>query len=84
MPQYAANGVEDFSLDPWWVSMTSFFRASLWLFAAAPRVPRRCLPDRDEASGIQHVLDVDELEVLAADAGYKENIEVRLNVSRTF
>lgn len=75
-PQYAANGIEDFALDPWWVSMTSYLRASLWLFAAAPRVPRKCLPDQDEESGIQHVLDIDELEVMAADAGCKEYIEV--------
>lgn len=78
--QYAAAGMDDFTADPWWVSMTSYFRASLWLFAAAPQVPKRCLASRDEedTTGRQHVLDVHILEVLASDAGCKEYIEVRL------
>lgn len=58
--------------------MTSYFKASLWLFAAAPHVPERCLPLREEdpTGGNQVVLDVNALDALASNAGCKEHVEV--------
>lgn len=79
LPQYAANGITDFSADPWWVSMTSYFKASLWLFAAVPGVPMRHLADEDgdgSGSGKQRILDANEVEVLAMSAGCQEYVEV--------
>eukprot|EP00752_Nemacystus_decipiens_P006113 g5514.t1 len=75
LPQYEANGIADFSADPWWISMTSYFKASLWLFAAVPGVPMRHLAD-DERSGKQRILEATEVEALASSAGCQEYVEV--------
>ena len=80
LPQYAANGMTDFSADPWWVSMTSYFKASLWLFAAVPGVPMRYLADEDGGTGKQRILDANEVEALASTAGCQEHVEVCLHV----
>lgn len=79
LPQYEANGIVDFTTDPWWVSMTSYLKASLWLFAAAPHVPERCLssPKEEPADLSRVVLDVDTLDALASNAGCKEYVEVQ-------
>lgn len=76
LPQYEANGISDFSADPWWVSMTSYFKASLWLFAAVPVVPIH-LTDENDGNGMRRVLDANEVEVLASTAGCREHVEVR-------
>ncbi|CAM9489980.1 unnamed protein product [Scytosiphon promiscuus] len=75
IPQYEANGITDFSADPWWVSMTSYFKASLWLFAAVPGVPMRYLVDEDGDIGEQRILNADEVEALASSAGCLEHVE---------
>lgn len=78
LPQYAANGITDFSADPWWVSMTSYFKASLWLFAAVPGVPIRHLDEDDgEGTGKQRILEASEVEALVSSAGCQEYVEVR-------
>lgn len=76
IPQYEANGIADFSADPWWVSMTSYFKASLWLFAAVPGVPARHLYDEDGGVGNQRILNADEVEALASSTGCLEHVEV--------
>lgn len=75
LPQYAANGVVDFSADPWWVSMTSYMKASLWLFAAIPSLPKLPFPD-DGNVGRKLILDAHEVEALASTAGCREQVEV--------
>lgn len=59
--------------------MTSYLKASLWLFAAAPHVPERCLssPEEDPTDRSRVVLDVDTLDALASTAGCKEYMEVQ-------
>lgn len=55
--------------------MTSYFKASLWLFAAVPAVPIH-LVDENEGIGMQRILDANEVEVLASTAGCLEHVEV--------
>lgn len=69
LPQYQANGVTDFLSDPWWVSMTSYLKASLWLFAAIPGV-------KHHLSDGQGVLDINEFDLLASEAGCRDYVEV--------
>lgn len=58
--------------------MTSYFKASLWLFAAVPGVPMRHLAEESgDGTGKQRILDADEVEVLASSAGCQEHVEVR-------
>lgn len=76
LPQYAANGIGDFSADPWWTSMTSYLKASLWLFAAVPGVPTRYLSDEEDVTGNLFILRADEVEVLASTAGCRAHVEV--------
>lgn len=78
LPQYQANGVTDFLSDPWWVSMMSYFKATLWLFASIPgvRVPKRHLSDEKCELEKLRVLDVNEFDLLASDAGCREYVEV--------
>lgn len=76
LPQYAANGIGDFSADPWWISMTSYLKASLWLFAAVPGVPTRYFPLEEDVSGSLFILRADEVEVLASTAGCRAHVEV--------
>lgn len=77
LPQYAANGITDFLADPWWVSMTSYFKASLWLFAAVPGVPlRRLAEDYGDGTGKQRILDANEVEALVSSAGCQEYVGV--------
>lgn len=76
LPQYAANGIGDFSADPWWISMTSYLKASLWLFAAVPGVPTHYLSDEEDVSGSLFILRADEVEVLASTAGCRAHVEV--------
>lgn len=80
IPQYEANGIADFSADPWWVSMTSYFKASLWLLAAVPGVPVRHLAVEDGGIGKQRILNADEVEALASSAGCLEHVEVSFQV----
>lgn len=56
--------------------MTSYFKASLWLFAAVPGVPMRYLADEDGDTGKQRILDANEVEDLASTAGCHEHVEV--------
>lgn len=57
--------------------MTSYFKASLWLFAAVPSVPMRHLAEEDGGGiGKKRILDATEVEVLASSAGCQENVEV--------
>lgn len=77
--QYEANGITNFSADPWWVSMTSYFKASLWLFAAVPGVPRHFLSNEMHGSGRQLILTANEVEVLASAAGCREHVEVSVH-----
>ncbi|CAM9524584.1 unnamed protein product, partial [Laminaria digitata] len=78
LPQYAANGMAEFSADPWWVCMTSYFKASMWLFAAVPSVPRRFLDGESDGGDGQRILDASEVEELASSAGCREHVEVSL------
>lgn len=58
--------------------MTSYFKASLWLFAAVPGVPIRHLAEEDgEGIGKQRILEASEVETLASSAGCQEYVEVR-------
>lgn len=84
LPQYAANGMTDFSADPWWVSMTSYLKGSLSLFSALPGVPARyfsAAADEGEEEVVeeeeQRVLTASEVEELASAAGCLEHVEVR-------
>lgn len=81
LPQYAANGILEFSADPWWVCMTSYFKASMWLFAAVPGVPRRFLDDEGDGSDKQRILDPNEIEEMASSAGCRQHVEVSLHFS---
>lgn len=76
LPQYAANGIVEFSADPWWVCMTSYFKASMWLFAAVPSVPTRFLDGEGDGGDGQRILDASEVEELASSAGCREHVEV--------
>ena len=69
LPQYAANGIVEFSADPWWVCMTSYFKASMWLFAAVPSVSTRFLYGEGDEGDVQRILDASEVEELASSAG---------------
>lgn len=60
--------------------MTSYFKASLWLFAAVPGVPMRYLADEDGGTGKQRILDANEVEDLASTAGCQEHVEVCFRV----
>lgn len=57
--------------------MTSYLKASLWLFAAVPSVPSRHLADGADAGGSQRVFDPVKVETLASAAGCREYVEVR-------
>lgn len=81
LPQYAANGIMEFSADPWWVCMTSYFKASMWLFAAVPGVPRRLLDDEGDGGDKQRILDPNEIEEMASSAGCRQHVEVSLQFS---
>lgn len=86
LPQYAANGMTDFSADPWWVSMTSYLKGSLSLFSALPGVPARYFTTgtEDDDEGEEEVVEEErriltagEVEELATAAGCLEHVEVR-------
>ncbi|CAM9903195.1 unnamed protein product, partial [Ectocarpus fasciculatus] len=84
LPQYAANGMTDFSADPWWVSMTSYLKGSLSLFSALPGVPARYFTtatndDEGEEEVVvedeRRILTASEVEKLASAAGCLEHVE---------
>ncbi|CBN78893.1 conserved unknown protein [Ectocarpus siliculosus] len=86
LPQYAANGMTDFSADPWWVSMTSYLKGSLSLFSALPGVPARHFTaateddDEGEEEAVEEeeerrILTAGEVEELATAAGCLEHVE---------
>ncbi|CAN0138442.1 unnamed protein product [Ectocarpus sp. 12 AP-2014] len=84
LPQYAANGMTDFSADPWWVSMTSYLKGSLSLLSALPRVPARYFTTatEDDDEGEEEVVEEErriltagEVEELATAAGCLEHVE---------
>ena len=56
--------------------MTSYLKASLWLFAAAPGVPQRHLADDVLETENLRILDVNEIDILASDMGCREHVEV--------
>ncbi|CAM9566946.1 unnamed protein product [Discosporangium mesarthrocarpum] len=72
--QYNTNAINPFE-DPWWVSITSYFKGALREFCTLPPVPVSVVASIEGLEGKLRIVDPEELAKTAAAEGCSEHVE---------